>query len=140
VLRIAISQFSEPVSFNLNKFTTSSRNVLTNDFYRRVQAAVWNQSMIRTKKVRYGMALKNIMKDDLICILYGCSVPVALRKHVKDGQEEAVEGQARIHAVPGEGEIFYELLGECYVHGMMDGEAIEFQKENDIEPMVFELR
>lgn len=41
---------------------------------------------------------------DLIHILIGCSVPVVLRH--KDGHS-------------------YEFVGECYVHGVMDGEAIE---------------
>jgi hypothetical protein len=35
---------------------------------------------------------------------------------------------------------YYELIGPCYVHGMMNGEAIEFQNEKQIKAEVFELR
>lgn len=34
----------------------------------------------------------------------------------------------------------YEVLGECYVHGMMDGEAMAYQNEKGIRAQVFELR
>ena len=35
---------------------------------------------------------------------------------------------------------YYKFLGECYVHGMMDGEAMAYQNENGIQAQVFELR
>jgi len=35
---------------------------------------------------------------------------------------------------------YWILIGECYVHGMMDGEAITFQNDNNIKPQIFELR
>ena len=54
-----------------------------------------------------GLAPMAAQENNIICILYGCSFPVVLRK-----QEV-------------KGEYLCELFGECYVHGMMDGEAIE---------------
>jgi hypothetical protein len=36
--------------------------------------------------------------------------------------------------------LFFEVIGECYIHGMMEGEALRFQKENSIETLEFELR
>ena len=112
---------------------------------------------------------------DVICILYGCSVPVVLRRFDKTKQElederqqhmarESVqlaftrcqknfkrryaEKQASLaQGLPAIPEVrstpfalngkawgfhlrndqgaFYELIGECYVHSMMDGEALE---------------
>ena len=47
---------------------------------------------------------------DLICILYGCSVPVILRE-IKDPNT-----QETLH---------YELIGESYIYVLMDGEAVE---------------
>jgi len=35
---------------------------------------------------------------------------------------------------------YYRLVGECYVHGMMNGEAIKLQNDNGIQPQTFELR
>ncbi|KAF1847634.1 HET-domain-containing protein [Cucurbitaria berberidis CBS 394.84] len=42
-----------------------------------------------------------------------------------------------------EGYFSYQLLGECYIHGMMDGEAMLYQNQGDedvIPSMVFEIR
>lgn len=39
-----------------------------------------------------------------------------------------------------EGYYSYQLMGECYVHGMMDGEAMLYQNEEDIYSAVFEIR
>ncbi|KAH6674786.1 heterokaryon incompatibility protein-domain-containing protein [Halenospora varia] len=49
---------------------------------------------------------------DVVCVLFGMQTPVVLRKI------EDVEGGF------GE-EITYELVGECYMHGMMDGEMLK---------------
>ena len=35
---------------------------------------------------------------------------------------------------------YYRLVGECYVHGIMNGEAINLQKEQKLADQVFELR
>ena len=39
-----------------------------------------------------------------------------------------------------DGYFSWQFLGEAYVHGMMDGEAMKWQNENGIPPRVFELR
>lgn len=43
---------------------------------------------------------------DLVCVLFGGVVPFLLREHVG----------------------YFELVGECYVHGVMEGQAVEGQK------------
>lgn len=48
-----------------------------------------------------------------MCVLYGCSVPVVLRKDDTD------DGSANS----------CKFVGECYVDGMMDGEALSQGKE-----------
>ncbi|KAG4259320.1 hypothetical protein FPRO03_12996 [Fusarium proliferatum] len=45
-------------------------------------------------------------KGDLVCIFYGSDVPFVVRKEA--------EGK-------------YSLVGECYIHGIMEGEAIKFE-------------
>jgi hypothetical protein len=35
---------------------------------------------------------------------------------------------------------YYQFLGEAYVHGMMDGEAMEYQNTQEIKTSLFELR
>lgn len=66
---------------------------------------------------RLGMAPPGALKGDLICILFGCSVPVVLRK-----MERSEE---------------YVLIGECFLDGCMNGEAI---RGWDVEEQAREFR
>ena len=61
--------------------------------------------------------------NDIIAVLKGCSVPVVLRLYGELGAGG-----------------YFQLVGECYVHGMMDGEAIPTAKKNGYEEEWFELR
>lgn len=65
-------------------------------------------------KTTIGMAPLATMQGDLICILMGCSVPVILR---------TVPSFPRL----------YRFVGEAYIHGMMDGEAIEILRKGEFE-------
>jgi hypothetical protein len=62
------------------------RSVIS-DFLKRVQAVIWNRRMMRTGNLWLGLAPKGAQEGDLICILYGCSVPVVLRK-IEKSQED----------------------------------------------------
>ncbi len=54
--------------------------------------------------------------------------------------------KTRPHAIPPEvvkeniRKYYYEFVGECYLHGMMDGEAIKFQNDNEVKAETFEIR
>ena len=84
--------------------------------------------LIITQHEALGLAPEESKKRDLICILYGCSVPVALRRMVD----------------PASNKEYYIFIGECYVHGIMDGEAFELARsrsdDREIERKDFELR
>jgi hypothetical protein len=62
----------------------------------------------------FGLCPGRTEVGDLICILYGCSVPVILRDKAPDS--------------PGDRK-WFEVIGEAYVHGKMDGEAIADNKD-----------
>lgn len=64
----------------------------------------------REQEKLFGICPPESRSGDLICILHGCSVPVVLR------QEE--------HG-------YMRLVGEAYVHGKMDGEAVEDFRDNN---------
>ena len=55
----------------------------------------------------FGLAPHDSRAGDIVCVLFGCSVPVVLRKHEDSGVDH------------------YKFIGECYIHGIMDGEAVE---------------
>ncbi|KAI3340008.1 heterokaryon incompatibility protein-domain-containing protein [Ustulina deusta] len=60
----------------------------------------------------YGLAPQGCKVSDLVCILLGCSVPVILSRD---------RGS------------LYKIVGEAYVHGMMDGEAMEMVPLNEVD-------
>ncbi|KAK0124903.1 hypothetical protein ONS96_008781 [Cadophora gregata f. sp. sojae] len=68
-----------------------------------LRANVLHRQLMISKKGYIGLGPVPAKKGDLICVLYGCSVPIVLRKVGKH----------------------YILVGECYVHGLMDGEALD---------------
>ncbi|KAJ4176424.1 hypothetical protein NW767_015448 [Fusarium falciforme] len=52
----------------------------------------------------YGKAREQTQRGDLIAVLFGCSTPIVIRPRGK----------------------YFQVLGEAYVHGLMEGEAMEF--------------
>ncbi|PVH81098.1 HET-domain-containing protein [Cadophora sp. DSE1049] len=78
-------------------------NILKN-FLARVKAVTWNRRLVRLKDYSLGLVPERTLRFDRICILFGCDVPVVLRKRQND---------------------FWELIGEAFVYGVMDGEAVE---------------
>jgi hypothetical protein len=67
---------------------------------------------VTTERGYVGIALETIEKSDAIAVSLGCSTPVVLGK---------VEG--------GSGHARWQVVGECYIHGIMDGEAMEWGME-----------
>jgi hypothetical protein len=64
-----------------------------------------------------GLAPTDVRKGDLICILFGCSFPVALRQ----------EGY------------HYIFIGAVYLHGWMNGEAVELYREGKLSLQDFSI-
>ncbi|KAI1193779.1 heterokaryon incompatibility protein-domain-containing protein [Nemania serpens] len=110
---------------------------LTSKYFKRVESVVWNRRVessgeegSKTKDARrklmdgseqdspdpiYGLAPQGCQVSDIVCILLGCSVPVIL---------------SRSHS-----QSLYKIVGEAYVHGMMDGEAMDM----DFQETTFKL-
>jgi hypothetical protein len=63
-----------------------------------------NMRFMTTKKGYVGWAHPRSQKGDIICILEGCTVPVILRARA--------EGD-------------FVLVGDGYVHGIMEGQELE---------------
>lgn len=78
------------------------------EFLDRVQQVVWNRNIISirgpTGREFIGIAPQQSQKSDVICLFFGCSVPVVLQPQ-ENGD--------------------FKFVGECYVHGVMDGEAVD---------------
>ena len=91
-------------------------------FLQRAQDVVWNRKFFlleRAEKPRFGLGPAKAQKGDIVCILFGCSVPVVLRK-IETSQVPA-----------------YILVGEAFIYNMMEGQA---QNEHrDSESTVYRL-
>jgi hypothetical protein len=77
-----------------------------------VRDIVWNRRTFRSDinpcgKQFVGLVPPNARIGDQICILYGCSIPVVLRKLESPDQT-----------------LQWQLVGDAYVHGIMDGEFL----------------
>ena len=71
-----------------------------------------SRRLFTTKKGYVGIAPEGVETKDLIAVLQGCSMPMVLRK------VEAVFENTT-----------YKVIGECYVHGIMNGEALKWGLE-----------
>jgi hypothetical protein len=78
-----------------------------------------NQGFFVSEKGYMGIVPGNVKKGDEIWVLFGSSVPFALRKSgSEDGNTIIGSGE---DSMQGRG---YIKLGDCYVHGIMQGEAV----------------
>ena len=66
--------------------------------------AAFQEKFCSTKQGRIGLVPRGALKGDSIAVFMGADVPFVLR--ATDTEE-------------------YELIGECYVHGIMNGEAFD---------------
>jgi Heterokaryon incompatibility protein (HET)/Clr5 domain len=87
-------------------------------FLRRVQAVVWKRKLIRTYSDYIGLAPEGTTSEDVVAVLLGCTVPMILRA-VDSGTQS------------------FKLIGECYIHELMNGEAFRYCRSNDFK--TFEL-
>lgn len=108
--------FDSEIGINLqNMRDRASHNDVLKSFINRVLSVITNRTLARTSKLgRLALLPYDTRKGHVICILYGCSVPVVLEK-TKDETST--------------GEDIWELVGECYVYEMMAGEALVKRRE-----------
>ncbi|KAG8161871.1 hypothetical protein KVR01_008858 [Diaporthe batatas] len=89
-------------SVDTGALINSERNSIIAEFCRRVQAVIWNRCLIKTGKSPkvLGLASQHVREGDLVCIIFGCTVPVILRKMVKkEGDLEKEKMQDQIESM-----------------------------------------
>ncbi|MCJ1408220.1 hypothetical protein MMC19_002294 [Ptychographa xylographoides] len=79
---------------------------------------------------RIALAPKTARPFDVVCVLHGATVPCLLRR-VQAGQQEAKgkEGEGKTEREEEEKEEEYELLGQCFVDGVMYGEGVDWAED-----------
>lgn len=76
-----------------------------------------------------GLAPYHAEKGDLICILWGGQAPFLISE----------TGQLQLNPPDGPTLPHYRFIGECYLHGIMDGEATREQMAERKDPELFLL-
>jgi hypothetical protein len=83
----------------------------------REESSTRNRSFMETKRGYYGLGPVGASDGDFVCVLFGLDYPVVLRL-------------VQAH---------YVLVGPCYFHGLMNGEAIEAVEEGNARVSDFEI-
>ncbi|KIW05737.1 uncharacterized protein PV09_03594 [Verruconis gallopava] len=99
--------------------TGEAEEDIVNTISSSLKFGVEGRNIVFSKRGYIGTAREDVVAGDLICVLFGCSVPVILRKLDADEQ--------------------YAFMGEAYVHGLMDAEAIVMQIKGQLKERNFLL-
>ena len=99
-----VLQNSDELNLDTKRLMFESPPGIVFDFLRRVQSVIWGRRLAILDQGYVVLGPRSMKAGDLVCILEGCSVPVILR--------------------PRNDSNGYTFVGECYVHGMMDGAAL----------------
>ncbi|KAI4942296.1 hypothetical protein J4E86_010098 [Alternaria arbusti] len=122
---------------NTNKSLSDSLpDSMTSKYLERAKSVVWRRRFIQLQvktadgsETVYGLGPENCKKGDITCIISGCTVPVILRK-IEEPSMDTPDGSAGA----------FTLIGEAYVHGKMNGEAVKDHEFIKKLKKTFELR
>lgn len=85
---------------------------------RAANSASTNRALAVTSEGYYVLGPNIIQKGDIVCVLFGGKMPFCLRP-LENGS--------------------YHLVGECYVHGLMEGQAIDDLRQGHYSETNFEI-
>jgi len=104
LLRASDADYKEYKEWRTRIFDGSSWPAETDRFYYALESATMLRKFFVTKNGHFGIGPGRLEREDKIFILRGGHCPLVLRPDSSTG--------------------YYELIGDCYLHGFMDGEAM----------------
>lgn len=93
---------------------------LTRLWREKLQSSMLHKRFFVTEKGLIGVAPANVKVGDIVCVLFGGHVPFGLR--------------------PVEGSDCFELVEEIYLHGFMDGKAVDMAHKGELEEKEFRIQ
>lgn len=99
------------------------RNKDVSFVHQRVRATMTGRRFIKTQKGYIGWASEKCEEGDFVVVLAGGNVPYILH----------AESEVKIPGYGGGSFPYYSVLGDSYVHGIMDDEVFELLDESDRE-------
>ncbi|KAL2272349.1 hypothetical protein FJTKL_06792 [Diaporthe vaccinii] len=120
IIMSTVSSFLERKPFRVDYTLLKTQRSIS------IQAVIWNRCLIKTDEPLsvLGLASQHVQKDDLICIIFGCTVPVILRiKYKAEGAPGKEKMQDQIESMKAAMEVCEEA---CF-------RKIRYQKRLQIE-------
>ena len=113
---------------NIKELLRKTQPSQVREFLKRVQNVIWNRSFVEVKRgttgdLLHGFGPTDVREGDIVCILFGCSVPCVLRKGL-----DTRAGN------------YYRFIGEAYLYGIMDGEEVTRRSHQEIETATEQFR
>ena len=109
---VAITSMTSDTNGVRDFMGSSDRNMESK--IRSIEAATYGRSMFRTEAGRLGLCLPESQVGDEVWVLHGGRVPFVLR----------LGDISTAKDLPGDIMRFHNFIGEAYLHGIMDGEAM----------------
>ncbi|MCJ1389668.1 hypothetical protein MMC18_002525 [Xylographa bjoerkii] len=110
-LRRAASEMLDAFAYSLaREETTQERPTELQNWLTQLgefSEACVSRRIVKLAKYQLGLCPRDCQNGDLVCILHGSNVPILLRP----------QGQ------------YYEVVGQCYVHEIMQGEAVDWEED-----------
>ena len=75
----------------------------------------------KTRNGRLGQCQPGSKVGDVVCVFFSAPTPFVIRPRPKDDSDEMIT---------------FEFVGECYIHGVMDGEALGMGLEEEMFVLV----
>lgn len=113
---------------NFERLLSQTQPAIVRSFLERVQAVTSDRCIIEvtdshTQQQYFGLGPANTRKDDILCVLFGCSVSCVLRP--------VVSSQEGDH---------FKFIGEAYIYGLMDGEAVSLLSAEELKARTTSFR
>jgi len=109
---------------NVNTLNTS---IGTETLLDRLHGCKYKRCLLKTVDGHFGIGPKAMEAGDEIVVFAGGMTPFVVRKVLQSANEE------------NNGRQTYRLIGECYVHGLMEGQAVEGWNAGKYEKIIMDL-
>jgi hypothetical protein len=96
----------------------STDNARFQCFHQSVRGAISNRRFFVTREGYLGLGPNALQVGDEVYVINGSNVPFVLRKSDRSNLDRQPEDKSQTILFP-----MFRLIGDCYVHNFMDGEA-----------------
>ncbi|KAH8693273.1 heterokaryon incompatibility protein-domain-containing protein [Talaromyces proteolyticus] len=134
--KIAFSMKPQGGPLNIEKILEVA-SPLVKEYLEMVLCATYSRRLSISSRGLWALVPAKSKKGDKLCIINGCSVPIVLRAHEAGCN---FQGECNCRKNNNSEERIYEMIGESYIHSMMDGEALLYQQKNGIKERAFKIR